>query len=52
MRILKVLVVRPRLVEWIKTRSDLLPSNVEFVSPKKGTDEELIELARDVDIIV
>lgn len=52
MKILKVLVVHPRLAEILAKQTDLLPDNVEFITPKKGTDEDLLELARDVEIIV
>ncbi|MHA2269370.1 MAG: NAD(P)-dependent oxidoreductase [Promethearchaeota archaeon] len=49
---MKVLVVRPRLSDWIAGQKDLLPDNVELITPEKGTEEELIQLARDADIIV
>ncbi|MFX1252472.1 MAG: 2-hydroxyacid dehydrogenase [Promethearchaeota archaeon] len=49
---LKVLVVRPNLAERIVKQKDLLPGNIEIIVPEKGTDEELIRLARDVEIIV
>ena len=29
-----------------------LPNNIEIIKPKKGTDEELISLTRDVEVIV
>ncbi|MCW4012582.1 MAG: hypothetical protein NWF07_06265, partial [Candidatus Bathyarchaeota archaeon] len=45
---MKVLVVYKGLAERIKER---LP-DVEIVYPKTGTDEELVELARDVEVIV
>lgn len=46
---MKVLVVYKGLAERIKQR---LPEDIEVIYPEKGTDEELIELARDVEIIV
>ena len=49
---MKVLVVRPSLSDWIARQKDLLPDEVELIIPKKGTEEELIELAQDVEIIV
>ncbi|MHA1728265.1 MAG: NAD(P)-dependent oxidoreductase [Promethearchaeota archaeon] len=49
---MKVLVVHPRLAEWIKTQMNLLSNDIEFVVPEKGTDEELFELCEDVEIIV
>jgi len=49
---MKVLVVRSYLSDWIAKQKDLLPDNVELITPEKGTEEELVQLARDVDIIV
>ncbi|MBY8984489.1 MAG: hypothetical protein KGD65_05465 [Candidatus Lokiarchaeota archaeon] len=49
---MKVLVVRSYLADWIAKQKDLLPDNVELIIPEKGTEEELVELARDVEIIV
>jgi len=46
---LKVLVVSPSLAERIRK---LLPGDVEVVKPETGTDEELIRLAGDVEVIV
>ena len=46
---MKVLVVYRGLAERIKQR---LPEDIEVIYPEKGTDEELVELARDVDVIV
>ncbi|MFX1479496.1 MAG: NAD(P)-dependent oxidoreductase [Promethearchaeota archaeon] len=40
------------LKDWIEKQKDLLPDNIEFITPEEGTEEELIRLARDVDIIV
>ncbi|NHJ47219.1 MAG: hypothetical protein FK733_05470 [Asgard group archaeon] len=49
---LKVLVVRSQLVDLIKKQADLLPDDIEFIAPEEGTDEEIVKLAKDVDIIV
>jgi len=49
---MKVLVVGPYLADWLANQKDLLPENVELISPEKGTEEELIDLARDVEVIV
>lgn len=49
---MKVLVVNSYLVDWIRKQKDLLPENVELITPEKGTEEELIKLASGVEIIV
>ncbi|MHA2008845.1 MAG: NAD(P)-dependent oxidoreductase [Promethearchaeota archaeon] len=49
---MKVLVVSSYLLDWITRQRDLFPDDVELITPEKGTEEELIRLARDVDIIV
>lgn len=49
---MKVLVVRSYLSDWIAKQKDLLPENVELITPEKGTEEELVKLARDVEVIV
>jgi phosphoglycerate dehydrogenase-like enzyme len=46
---MKVLVVYKGLAQRIKER---LPDDIEVVHPETGTDEELVRLARDVDVIV
>jgi D-3-phosphoglycerate dehydrogenase len=46
---MKVLVVYKGLAERIKER---LPDDIEVVYPETGTDEELVELAMDVEVIV
>lgn len=46
---MKVLVVYKRLAERIKQR---LPEDIEVIYPEEGTDEELIRLAKNVEIIV
>jgi phosphoglycerate dehydrogenase-like enzyme len=49
---MKVLVVRAYLSDWIAKQKDLLPDDIELITPEKGTEEELLRLARDVEIIV
>lgn len=46
---MKVLVVYKGLAQRIEER---LPDDIEVVYPEMGTDEELVELARDVEVIV
>ena len=46
---MKVLVVYKGLAERIKAR---LPDDIEVIYPEVGTDEELISLAKDVEVIV
>ena len=46
---MKVLVVYKGLAQRIKER---LPEDIEVVYPETGTDEELVELAKDVEVIV
>jgi phosphoglycerate dehydrogenase-like enzyme len=49
---MKVLVVRSYLKNWITKQKDLLPKNVELITPEEGNEEELIRLAQDTEIIV
>ncbi|MFW9822446.1 MAG: 2-hydroxyacid dehydrogenase [Candidatus Thorarchaeota archaeon] len=49
---MKVLVVRSYLKEWIAKQKDLLPDNIELIVPEEGTEDELIKLVKDVDVIV
>lgn len=49
---MKVLVVNSYIKNWLAGQKEHLPDNVEIISPEKGTEEELIELAKDVEIIV
>ncbi|HEC37532.1 hypothetical protein LCGC14_2050940 [marine sediment metagenome] len=49
---MKVLVVRSYLSKWIEKQKDLLPGNVELIIPETGSEEELVRLARDVEIII
>ena len=46
---MRVLVVYKGLAERLKAR---LPDDIEVIYPEIGTDEELVELARDVEVIV
>jgi D-3-phosphoglycerate dehydrogenase len=46
---MKILVVNPRLAERIR---GYLPGDIDVLSPEVGTDEELIELAGDVEVIL
>lgn len=46
---MKILVVRPSLADRIK---EYLPPDIEVIKPTTGTDEELIQLAKDVEIIL
>ncbi|MGD2142634.1 MAG: 2-hydroxyacid dehydrogenase [Candidatus Bathyarchaeota archaeon] len=48
---MKVLVVSQRLARRLSECQDF-PEDVQLVVPCKGTDEELVELARDVEVIV
>lgn len=46
---MKVLVVNRGLAQRIKER---LPKDIEVIYPETGTEEELLQLARDVEVIV
>ena len=46
---MKILVVRPSLAELIRER---LPEDIDVLSPVTGTDDELIGLAEDAEVIV
>ena len=46
---MKILVVNPKLAERIR---GYLPGDIDVLSPEVGTDEELIELAGDVEVIL
>lgn len=52
MIVLKILVTSSYFVDLLKQQSNLLTDRIEFVVPKEGTDEELAQLAYDVEIIV
>ncbi|MFX0094926.1 MAG: 2-hydroxyacid dehydrogenase [Candidatus Hodarchaeota archaeon] len=49
---MKVLVVWPRLAELIAEQKDLVPDHVEILIPDEGTDDELLRLIPDVEVIV
>jgi phosphoglycerate dehydrogenase-like enzyme len=49
---LKVLVVRRDIAEWLKKQKTLLPDFIKTIVPEKGTDEEILTLVRDVEVIV
>jgi len=49
---LKVLVVRRDIAERLKNQKNLLPDCIETIVPEKGTDEEILTLAKDVEVIV
>ena len=44
---MKVLVVYKGLAERIKQR---IPADIEVIYPETGTDEELVRLAKDVEV--
>ncbi|MFC1802975.1 2-hydroxyacid dehydrogenase [Thermoproteota archaeon] len=46
---MKVLVVYKKLAKRLKKR---LPDDIEIIYPEEGTDEEISELARDVEVII
>jgi phosphoglycerate dehydrogenase-like enzyme len=46
---LKILVVNPRLGDRLKS---YLQEEIEIITPEHGNDEELIKLAKDVEVIV
>ena len=49
---MKVLSASPRITRRLKSKEDLLPENVDILAPETGTDEELMALAGDAEIIV
>ncbi|HUS79023.1 MAG TPA: 2-hydroxyacid dehydrogenase [Patescibacteria group bacterium] len=49
---MKVLVASKGLARRLSERRDLLPQDVEFVYPEHGTDEEMVALAGDAEVIV
>jgi len=50
--LLKVLVVRPSLAKLIAEHEEIIENSFEIISPKGETDEELLYLVEDVEIIV
>ncbi|MHA1365816.1 MAG: hypothetical protein ACTSXA_04985 [Candidatus Heimdallarchaeota archaeon] len=49
---MKVLIIRPTIAEWLTKQEGLLNKNVELIVPEEGTDEEIIELAKNAEVIV
>ncbi len=49
---MKVLIIRPTIADWLSKQEGLLSKDIELITPKEGTDEEVIELAKDAEIIV
>lgn len=49
---MKVLLASPRMSRMRSVLRDRIPKDVQIIVPKKGTEEELIQLASDVEIIV
>ncbi|MHA1154676.1 MAG: NAD(P)-dependent oxidoreductase [Candidatus Heimdallarchaeota archaeon] len=49
---MKVLIIRPTIADWLSKQEGLLSKDIELITPKEGTDEEIIELAKDAEIIV
>ena len=49
---MKVLFTSPRSSRMSSTLHSMIPEDVQIIVSKKGTEEELIQLASDVDIIV
>lgn len=46
---MRILVVNPRLAERVR---EYLPEDIEVLKPVEGSDSELIELAKDVEVIL
>ena len=49
---MKVLLSSPRYSRMYSMLKDMLPDDIHVIISKEGTDEELIQLAIDVDVIV
>jgi len=49
---MKVLSASAQITRRLKEKEDLFPENVDLISPETGTDEELMALAADAEIIV
>ncbi len=49
---MKVLIIRSTIADWLTKQENLLHKDIELLVPKEGTDEEIIELAKDAEIIV
>lgn len=52
MIVLKILVTSSYFADLLKQQDNLLADGIEFIVPKEGTDEELVQFAHDVEIIV
>ena len=49
---MKVLIIRPGIADWLSKQEGLLNKEIELITPKEGTDKEVIELAKEAEIIV
>jgi D-3-phosphoglycerate dehydrogenase len=49
---LKVLLASPRLARIVSRLQKLIPDNIKLIIPKTGSEEELISLVHDVEVIV
>ena len=49
---MKVLIIRPGIADWLSKQEGLLSKEIELITPKEGTDKEVIELAKEAEIIV
>ncbi|NHJ85857.1 MAG: hypothetical protein FK734_10375 [Asgard group archaeon] len=49
---MKVLVASLYIAERLRNYESLLPKEMEFIIPEEGTDEELVELAKDAEVII
>ena len=49
---MKVLLASPRLARVVPNLQKRLPKDIHLIIPKTGSKEELIRLARDVEVIV
>jgi phosphoglycerate dehydrogenase-like enzyme len=49
---MKVLLATSRSSDMSSRLKDMIPNDIEIIVPKKGTEEELMQLASDVEVIV
>lgn len=49
---MKVLMASPQSSNMSSMLQDMIPEDIQIIVPKKGTEEELIQLASDVDVII
>ena len=49
---MKVLLASPQSSNMSSRLQDMIPEGIQIIVPEKGTDEELIQLASDADVIV